>query len=96
MARSGNAQALAEAETVFRADLAGRVAGRDPVGWAVVQVALARRYQARAALQGDAGELADAAFALTEALEVFTDHGQRSLAQIALAALERAKGKPAE
>ncbi len=94
--RSGDAKALAEAETVFRADLAGRAAEADPVGWAVVQVALARIYQARAELQGDAGELADAAFALTEALEVFTDHGQRSLAQIALAALERVKGKGAE
>ncbi len=94
--RSGDARALAEAETVFRADLAGRSADKDPVGWAVVQVALARLYQARAELQGDAGELADAAFALTEALEVFTDHGQRSLAQIALSALDRVRGRGAE
>ena len=94
--RSGDAQALAEAESVFRADLAGRAAGDDPVGWAIVQVALARIYQARADLQGDSGELADAAFALAEALEVFSDHGQRSLSQIALAALERVKGRGAE
>ena len=94
--RSGDAHALAEAEAVFRADLAGRAAGDDPVGWAIVQVALARIYQARADLQGAAGELADAAFALTEALEVFTDHGQHTLAQIALAALERVKGKAGE
>ena len=94
--RSGDAHALAEAETMFRADLAGRAAKDDPVAWAVVQVALARIYQARADLRGDAGELADAAFALTEALEVFTDHGQRSLAQIALAALERVKGRGGE
>ena len=91
--RSGDAQALAEAESVFRSDLAGRAAGEDPVGWAIVQVALARIYQARTDLQGDSGELADAAFALTEALEVFSDHGQRSLSQIALSALERVKGR---
>ena len=96
--RSGDAQALAEAEAVFRADLAGREAGDDPVGWAIVQVALARIYQARADLQGAAragngGELADAGFALTEALEVFADHGQRSLSQIAICALERVKGR---
>ena len=94
--RSGDARALAEAEAVFRADLASRAAGDDPVGWAVVQVALARIYQARADLQGDSGELADAAFALTEALEVFSDYGQRSLSQVALSALERVKGKAAE
>src|SRR5579875_33204 len=91
--RAGDAQALAEAEREFRADLAQRSASQDPVGWAVVQVALARLYQARADLIGDAGERADAAFALTEALEVFSEHGQRSLADIALAALKRAKGE---
>ncbi len=91
--RSGDAKALTEAEAVFRTDLGARAAGEDPVGWAVVQVALARIYQARADLLGDSGELADAAFALTEALEVFTDHGQRSLAQIALSALDRVRGR---
>ena len=94
--RSGDAQALAEAEGVFRSDLAGRSAQKDPVGWAVVQVALTRIYQARSDLLGDSGERADAAFALTEALEVFTDHGQHTLAQIAHAALDRARGRPVE
>ena len=90
--RTGDSAALAQAEAAFRADLAGRAANDDPVGWAVVQMALARIYQARADLQGDKGERADAAFALTEAVEVFTEHGQRTLTGIALAALDRAKG----
>ena len=89
--RSGDVFALAEAETAFRADLAGRSAQDDPVGWAVVQVALARVYQARAELTGEQAELGDAAFALTEALEVFTEHGQPTLAQVALAALDRVR-----
>ncbi len=90
--RSGDMGALAEAEGVFRADLAARPASQDPLGWAVVQVALARIYQARAELTGSQGELSDAAFALTEALEVFTERGQASLARVALAALERVRG----
>jgi hypothetical protein len=91
--RSGDVFALAEAEGVFRADLAARTAHNDPVGWAVVQVALARVYQARAELTGERAELADAAFALTEALEVFTDHGQATMAQTTMAALERVRGR---
>jgi hypothetical protein len=89
--KSGDVFALAEAEGVFRADLAGRTARTDPVGWAVVQLALARVYQARAELTGERAELADAAFALTEAQEVFAEHGQATLAAIALAALERVR-----
>ena len=93
--RSGDRAALAEAEAVFRADLAARQASRDPVGWAVVQMALARIYHARAELDGGQTELADAAFALTAALEVFTEHGQASLARAALTALERVRGATA-
>ena len=88
--KSGDAFALAEAEAVFRTDLAARSAHADPVGWAVVQLALARVYPARAERRG---ELADAAFALTEALEVFTDHGQATLAQTTLATLEKVRGR---
>jgi hypothetical protein len=91
--RSGDVFALAEAERVFRADLGARAAHADPVGWAVVQLALARVYQARAELTGQRAELADAAFALTEAMEVFTDHGQATLAATAMAALERVRGR---
>jgi hypothetical protein len=92
--RSGDIFALAEAERMFREDLARRAATDDPVGWAVVQMALARIYQARADITGDRSELGDAAFALTEALEVFGDHGQRSLADVALAALARTRETP--
>ena len=91
--KSGDVSALREAEGVFRADLAARSAQADPVGWAVVQVALARVYQARAKLTGETVELSDAAFALTEALEVFTDHGQPTLAQVALTTLEAIQGR---
>ena len=90
--RTGDVAALTRAEAAFRVDLAERNAKDDPVGWAVVQVALARIYRARADLRGDSGERADAAFALTEATEVFTEHGQRSLAAIAIAALNRVTG----
>ena len=93
--RTGDARALAEAERAFREDLTHRSAAADPVGWAVIQVALARLYLARADVLGDKGERADAAFALTEALEVFTEHGQATLADIALAALDRIKGRRA-
>ena len=89
--RSGDLDALLEAEAAFRNDLAARAPAQDPVGWAVVQVALARIYQARAELTGGRRELADAAFALTEALEVFTDHGQAGLAQVALSALAKVR-----
>jgi hypothetical protein len=89
--RSGDLGALLEAEAAFRDDLAARIPAQDPVGWAVVQVALARIYQARAELTGTRAELADAAFALTEALEVFSDHGQAALAQVALSALAKVR-----
>jgi hypothetical protein len=92
--RTGDAQALGEAERAFREDLATRSAAADPVGWAVIQLALARVYLSRADLIGDSGERADAAFALTEALEVFTEHGQPTLADVALAALAKLKGRP--
>jgi hypothetical protein len=91
--RTGDAAALGEAERAFREDLSTRSAQADPVGWAVIQVALARIYLARADLMGDAGERADAAFALAEALEVFTEHGQPTLADVALTTLDRLKGK---
>ena len=55
-------------------------------------VALARIYQARADRTGATAELSHAAFALAEALDVFTEHGQASLARLALAALERVRG----
>ena len=90
--RSGDPKALAEAEAIFKGELALRLAGADPVAWAITQVALARLYEARADLLGDSGERADAAFALTEALDVFAEKGLKSLSEVAHAALRRLKG----
>ena len=91
--RSGDVVALSEAEAAFRADLAARQAERDPVAWAVVQVALARIYEARADLAGDTSGIVDAAFALSEALDVFRERGLRTLSDVALTALERLKAR---
>ena len=79
----------------FRDALKSRSAAKDPLSWAVTQVALARIYEAEADLRGDTGERADAAFAPTSALEVFAEKGLRSLADVALTALERVRTQPA-
>jgi tetratricopeptide (TPR) repeat protein len=91
--RSGDLGALAEAEGAFKAELIeGRGAG-DPVAWAVTQVALARIYEVRADLSEAPGEPAKAAYALTEALEVFAERGLKSLSDVAQSALERVRGR---
>jgi len=89
--RSGDLAALEEAERSFRDALKRRTAAADPVAWAVTQVAMARIYEAQADLRGDAGERSDAAFALSAALDVFAEHGLRTLAESALTALERVR-----
>ncbi len=91
--RNGDVAALAQAEAAFKAELALRTGGADPLAWAVTQVSLARIYEARADLAGDYGDRADAAFALAQALEVFAEHGMRSLSAVALAALDRLKAR---
>jgi hypothetical protein len=62
--------------------------GRDPVGWAIVQVNLAQLYMARLDLHGGERDRAAAALALTAAIEVFGEHGLRSLIDHASDALE--------
>jgi tetratricopeptide (TPR) repeat protein len=90
--RSGDLGALAEAEGAFKAELIeGR--GADPVAWAVTQVALARIYEVRADLSEAPGERANAAYALTESLEVFADRGLKTLSDVAQTALERVRGR---
>ncbi|MHB8286293.1 MAG: hypothetical protein ACYDD1_16690 [Caulobacteraceae bacterium] len=89
--RSGDLAALARAEKAFKGQLTDHAAAADPVAWAVVQISLARIYESRADLLGDTGERANAAFALTEALEVFAERGLRSLSEVASAALTRVK-----
>lgn len=88
----GDAEALARAEAVFRTELSRRSGPLDPIAWAVVQLALARVYDARAVLQGRSSRPPEASVALTEALDVFVEQGLKTLAEAAQAALARARG----
>jgi tetratricopeptide (TPR) repeat protein len=86
----GDLGELAKAETALRADLAASNPAKDPVSWAVRQLNFARLYEARANITGrDRGEGEAAAQALAAALEVFGEHGLRSLTDTAAASLER-------
>ncbi len=82
--RRGDAAALARAEAVFRTELAGRNAAADPAAWAVAQIALTRVYMAQARLLGGEAVPAEAATALTEALDVFLERGLKTLAETTL------------
>lgn len=87
--KAGDLTALAQAEASFKAELAKADAKADPVGWAVLQVNLARVYEARAGLLGEFREREAAAYALDAAFEVFAERGLKSLAEIAADGLER-------
>jgi tetratricopeptide (TPR) repeat protein len=80
----GDVLALDEAEAIFRCELAALKAPVDPVAWAVVQMNLARIYRARGAASGRPHEAyGRAGEALTAALDVFGEHGLRTLAAMA-------------
>ncbi len=86
----GDLKELAEAEIALREELRASSPAIDPVGWAVRQLNFARLYEARAAIAGrDDGERKAAATALAAALEVFSEHGHRSLSDVALRGLAR-------
>jgi hypothetical protein len=91
--RSGDMGALAEAEGAFKAELIEMGGAGDPIAWAVTQVALARIYEVRADMTDTPGERSKAAYALTEALQVFMDRGLKSLSDVAQTALERVRGR---
>ncbi len=61
--------------------------------WAVAQLGLARVYDARAAVEGGTPRPDGLAVALTEALDVFTEQGLKTLAEEAQAALARLRGE---
>ena len=82
-------EALERAEMAFKDELVARPPSADPVAWALLQLALARVYESRAELAGEPAAWGDAAVALTEAMDVFTERGLKSLAEIAAAGLER-------
>ena len=87
---TGDMAVLDAAESAFKIELSRLQARRDPVGWALVQLNLARIYEARVELtRKDRGERAAAAVALNAALDVFTEEGLRSLSVLAVDALER-------
>lgn len=87
---SGDLGVLDAAEAAFKIELGSQQSRRDPVGWALVQVNLARIYEARVEITGkDRGERAAAAVALTAAFDVFAEEGLRSFTLIAVEGLER-------
>ena len=84
---------LDAAEAAFKIELSNLAAGSDPTAWALLQVNLARLYEARADITGrDRGERASASMALEAALDVFAEQGLRSLSMVAADALERLNG----
>ncbi|HET6971547.1 MAG TPA: hypothetical protein VFH92_10515 [Phenylobacterium sp.] len=87
---TGDLAVLDAAEAAMKIELGKLSAGRDPVGWALSQLHLARLYEARIGLTGrDTGERAAALMALDAALDVFAEHGLRSLSVMAYDAVER-------
>jgi tetratricopeptide (TPR) repeat protein len=90
---SGDLAVLDAAEAAFKIELSNLAAGSDPTAWALLQVNLARLYEARADITGrDRGERASASMALEAALDVFAEQGLRSLSMVAADALERLNG----
>ena len=89
--RAGDLGALSVAETAFKGEAAKVDPANDPVGWAVLQINLARIYEARADLLGGFPNRDAAVYALEEAREVFCEHGLKSLAESAAAGLERVR-----
>ncbi len=93
---SGDLAVLDAAEAAFRIELSNMRPSRDPTAWALLQVNLARLYEARLEITGrDRGERAAAATALSAALDVFAEQGLRSLSVLASDALGRLSEGPA-
>ncbi len=87
---TGDLAVLDAAEVAFKGELSTGPHHRDPVAWALIQVHLGRVYETRLEITGrDKGERAAAAVAFDAALEVFSDEGLRSLADIAAQGLAR-------
>ncbi|CAN7411958.1 hypothetical protein LJR225_002633 [Phenylobacterium sp. LjRoot225] len=92
---TGDLAVLDVAEAAMKIELSTLQARRDPVGWAVAQLHLARLYEARIDLTGrDRGQRVAAIVALEAACDVFADEGLRSLTVIASDALDRLRIAP--
>lgn len=92
---TGDVAVLDVAVSAMKIELARLPARRDPVGWALAQVQLARLYEARLDITGhDEGQRASAVTALDAALEVFSENGLRSLSIVAVDAMRRLRATP--
>jgi len=87
---TGDLAILDAAEAAMKTQLTGLQTRRDPLGWALAQLHLARLYEARMEITGrDEGRRASALTALEAAFDVFADHGLVSLSALASDALQR-------
>ncbi len=87
---TGDVAVLDAAEAAMKMELAALSPRRDPVGWALAQLHLARLYEARMKMTGkDRGERTAALMSLDAALDVFAEHGLRSLSVVANEAIDR-------
>jgi len=87
---TGDVAVLDTAVAGMKIELAKFPARRDPVGWALAQVQLARLYESRISITGrDGGERLSAIMALDAALDIFSEQGLRSLSIVAVDALDR-------
>ena len=92
---TGDLAVLDTAEAALKIELSALQPRRDPVAWALVQLHLARLYEARIDITGkDRGQRAAAIMALDAALDVFGEQGLRSLSVMASDALERLRAGP--
>lgn len=89
--RQGDLKALTRAEKAFKAELSTTKPNTDPVTWAVLQVNLARVYEAQAGLEGGFAAREAAVYAYETALDVFSERGMRTLSASAAAGLERVR-----
>lgn len=93
---TGDLAVLDAAEAALKTELCTVQGRRDPVGWALAQLHLARIYEAWMDITGkDRGRRAAAVMALEAAFDVFTEQGLASLSRLAADALERLRPGPA-
>ena len=91
---TGDGAVLDVAEAAMKIELGKLSPRRDPVGWALAQLHLARMYEARLGMTGvDRGERAAALMALDAALDVFGEHGLRSASVLANDAMDRLRDR---
>ncbi|THD81622.1 MAG: hypothetical protein E7812_02020 [Phenylobacterium sp.] len=86
---TGDLAVLDAAEAALKIELTNLQPRRDPVGWALSQLHLARLYEARMDITGKPAGRAAAVMALEGAFDVFTEQGLASLTRLAADALDR-------